>query len=127
MFKVKDFSIKLLKYSGVGIISTFIYFICVYIIIELFHLEPVLGSAISFLIMTFFSFILNKRFTFGGEFSRKKLIRFYIVALIGFILNLLIMYSIVHILSYHYIIGETTTILVIPLLNYTLNYFWTFK
>ncbi|WP_246939206.1 GtrA family protein [Bacillus pinisoli] len=118
---------KFLKYSGVGIISTIIYFLSVYIFVEVFSSEPVLGSAIAFIIMTFFSFILNKTFTFGGNYTKKKLTRFYIVAAIGFTLNYFIMNTIVNVLSYHYVIGELITIVIIPIINFTLNYFWTFK
>jgi putative flippase GtrA len=123
----KDLIFKFIKYSFVGVICTVIYFLSVFILVELFLTDPVVGSIIAFIIMTCFSFFLNRKYTFGGDFSHTKLIRFLIVSMIGFILNFIIMYGIVNVLSFHYSIGELVTILVIPLINFTLNNYWTFK
>lgn len=124
---MKELSLKFAKYSLVGCISTLIYFITVFILVEIFGNEPVLASAISFVIMTVISFFLNKRFTFGSDFSYDKLLRFLVVSAIGFTLNFVIMYLIVNVFSLHYVIGELTTTLVIPIINFFLNNYWTFK
>jgi putative flippase GtrA len=122
-----DLVLKFIKYSFVGFFSTLVYFLSVYVLVELLHMEPIMGSANSFLIMTVFSFFLNKKYTFNSEFSKQKLVRFFIVSGIGFVLNFAIMYGITSLLSYHYFIGELVTILVIPLVNFLLNNYWTFK
>lgn len=123
----KELFLKFMKYSFVGCISTLIYFLSVFVLVELFDKDPLSGSAISFIIMTYISFLLNKKFTFESDFSHKKLLRFLIVSTVGFILNFLIMFTMVNVLSFHYSIGELVTILVIPLINFTLNNYWTFK
>ncbi|KAB7672610.1 GtrA family protein [Bacillus sp. B1-b2] len=127
MFLRQEFIVKFFKYSFVGIITTAIYFLCVFLIVELGRFEPVLGSAIAFVVMTVFSFILNVRFTFGSNIDRQKVWRFSVVALIGFLLNILLLYLVVHILHLHYLIGEVVTILVIPTVNFLLNNYWTFQ
>lgn len=127
MLLKKDLFIKFLMYSFVGCICTLIYFISVFIFVELYDKDPVYGSTLSFIIMTIFSFLLNKKYTFGGDFTYKKFSRFLLVSLIGFGLNYGIMYTICEVLLFHYSIGELVTILVIPLVNFTLNNFWTFK
>lgn len=127
MLLSKDLWIKFIKYSLVGSVSTLIYFLSVFIFVELFGNDPLMSSAISFIIMTIFSFILNKKFTFNSDFSYEKLLRFFIVSAVGFTLNFLIMFLIVNALSYHYIIGEIATTLIIPLINFALNHYWTFK
>jgi putative flippase GtrA len=127
MLLSKDLFFKFMKYSFVGCLSTIVYFISVFVFVELFNEDPLIGSAIAFVIMTINSFLLNRKYTFDSDFSKQKLIRFLIVSAIGFILNFLIMFIIVHVLSFHYSIGEFITILVIPLINFTLNNYWTFK
>jgi putative flippase GtrA len=127
MLLKKDIITKFITYSFVGVICTLIYFISVFIIVERFGQNPVYGSTLAFIIMTVFSFLLNKKYTFGGEFTFRKLLRFLMVSLIGFILNFGIMYTVCEMLSFHYSIGELVTILVIPLVNFTLNNFWTFR
>ncbi len=118
---------KFMMYSLVGCICTCIYFLSMFIMVEQIGKEPIVSSIISFVIMTLFSFILNMKFTFGGEFTKQKLARFFIVASIGFALNFVIMFSIVEVLSFHYLIGEIATTLTIPLVNFFLNHYWTFK
>lgn len=118
---------KFIKYSFVGCISTCIYFLSVFVLVERFQLEPVIASAIAFIIMTIVSFFMNIHFTFGSNFTYQKLSRFLIVSTIGFILNFLLMYFTVRILDYHYLVGELVTILVIPIVNFLLNNYWTFQ
>ena len=127
MLLTKELTLKFLKYSFVGIISTFIYFLCVFLLVELGNYEPVLGSAIAFIIMTILSFFLNVRYTFGSRIDRQKVWRFSVVSLVGFLLNFTLIYLVVHILHLHYIIGEFVTILVIPTVNFLLNNYWTFQ
>ncbi|WP_066054034.1 GtrA family protein [Robertmurraya korlensis] len=118
---------KFMMYSLVGCICTCIYFLSMFILVERMGNEPIFSSIISFVLMTIFSFFLNIRFTFGSEYSKQKLVRFFIVATIGFTLNFVIMYSIVQALSFHYLIGEIATTLTIPIVNFFLNHYWTFK
>lgn len=127
MLLSKDLFLKFMKYSFVGCISTLIYFISVFVLVELCVMDPLMSSAISFCFMTFFSFLLNKKYTFDSDFSHKKLVRFVMVSSIGFLLNYLIMYTFVQVFSYHYSIGEIVTIIIIPMVNFTLNNYWTFK
>lgn len=123
----KELFLKFIKYSVVGCISVLIYFLSVFILVELFDKDPIFASTFSFIIMTYISFLLNKKFTFGSDFSYNQLLRFLVVSAIGFILNFGIMYLVVNILSLHYVIGELITTLIIPIINFILNNYWTFK
>ncbi|PAE38018.1 GtrA family protein [Neobacillus sp. YX16] len=127
MLVSKELFLKFIKYSVVGCISVLIYFLSVFILVELFDKDPIFASTFSFIIMTYISFLLNKKFTFGSDFSYNQLLRFLVVSAIGFILNFGIMYLVVNILSLHYVIGELITTLIIPIINFILNNYWTFK
>jgi putative flippase GtrA len=127
MIASKNLTLKFIKYSAVGCISTLIYFLSVFVLVELFDKDPILGSALSFVIMTYLSFLLNKKYTFDSDFSYTKLLRFLAVSAIGFTLNFIIMYSVINVFSLHYAFGELVTTLVIPIINFILNNYWTFK
>lgn len=127
MLQRKELIFRFVKYSFVGIISTCIYFLAIFVLIEKINVEPVLGSAWAFIIMTFFSFFLNVRYTFGSKIDHKKILRFSLVSVVGFFLNFVLIYLVVHILQLHYLIGEFVTILVIPTVNFLLNNYWTFQ
>jgi putative flippase GtrA len=127
MLVSKELFHKFLKYSLVGCISIFIYYLSVFVLVELLGNNPLFGTAVSFVIMSYFSFLLNRKFTFGSDFTYDKLLRFLAVSAIGFTLNFIIMYLVVNVLSLHYSIGEMVTTLVIPIINFILNNYWTFK
>ena len=119
--------LKFVIYSLVGCMSTAIYCLSVFVFVEQFHYDPVFGSAIAFLLMTIVSFFLNVQYTFGSSVTYQKLWRFFMVSAVGFTLNCCLMFFIVHILSFHYLVGELVTILVIPAINFLLNNYWTFQ
>ncbi|WP_338449488.1 GtrA family protein [Niallia oryzisoli] len=123
----KELSFKFMKYSFVGCISTLIYFISVFVLVEWFIYDPLYASALSFIFMTLISYLLNRKFTFGSTLSTKTLLRFLVVSLIGFIINFIIMYLIVKVFDLHYYLGELVTTLIIPVINFILNNYWTFR
>lgn len=127
MFNSHHLFIKFMKYSLVGILCTSIYFLSMFILVEQVDTDPILASTFSFIIMTLFSYFINKRYTFGGTYSHTQLVKFSAVASVGFVLNVGIMYTIVSVLELHYFIGELFTILVIPVVNFLLNNYWTFS
>jgi putative flippase GtrA len=127
MLVSKELFLKFIKYSIVGCISVLIYFLSVFVLVEHFDKDPIFASTLSFIIMTYISFLLNKKYTFGSHFSYNQMLRFLVVSAIGFTLNFGIMYLVVNILSLHYVIGELITTLIIPIINFILNNYWTFK
>ncbi|WP_390289717.1 GtrA family protein [Ureibacillus sp. GCM10028918] len=122
----KEFA-KFMKYSLVGCISTLIYFLSVFILIEGMQVDPVLGSAAAFIIMTIVSFFLNVKYTFGSSITQQKALRFMTVSAVGFILNFILIFVTVRVFDFHYFIGELVTVLVIPIVNFLLNNYWTFQ
>ncbi|WP_425609210.1 GtrA family protein [Ureibacillus aquaedulcis] len=123
----KGLFLKFMKYSFVGCISTLIYFLSVFLFIEAIHMDPVMGSAVAFIIMTIVSFFLNVKYTFDSIITRQKAIRFMTVSAIGFLLNFILMFVIVRIFDFHYFVGELVTISIIPIVNFILNNYWTFQ
>lgn len=127
MLLQRELVIRFLKYSFAGCISVGVYFLAVFILIEKYQWDPVVGSAVAFIIMTVVSFLINLRYTFNSSFTHRRLIRFLMVSAVGFMLNLFLIFFAVHILSFHYVIGEIITVLVIPMVNFVLNNYWTFQ
>lgn len=118
--------LKFTRYSLVGFICICFYFAFMFVLVEFFRKEPVFSSVLSFLFMTVLSYILNKRFTFNATFSKRSLIRYSITSLMGAVLNVFIMYVVIYILLSTYIVGEIIATLIVPVLNFFLNNFWTF-
>lgn len=127
MLLQRELVLRFIKYNVVGCFGIVIYFLSVYVLIEKYHWNPIVGSMTAFIMMTIVSLLLNVRYTFESRFTHQKVFRFLIVSFIGFVLNFMVMFLIIHILTYHYLIGELITILVIPMVNFILNNYWTFQ
>jgi putative flippase GtrA len=121
--------VKLFSYGLVGVIGTLIHFSVLILLVELFQLDPVLSSSIGFIVTVIVSFYLNRRFTFRSKLSKTTVtfIKYTLVSCSGFILNSVIMYISVHILLFHYSIGQAIVVVVLPISNFLLNNYWTFK
>jgi putative flippase GtrA len=125
----KKHLVKLFSYGIIGLIGTLIHFSVLVFLVELFHFEPVLSSSIGFIVTVIVSFYLNRRFTFRIKTSKTTVtfIKYTLVSCSGFILNSVIMYFSVHMLSLHYSIGQAIVVVVLPISNILLNNYWTFR
>ncbi|WHY76790.1 GtrA family protein [Neobacillus sp. WH10] len=120
---------KVIFYGFVGIIGTIVHFFTLVILVELFGVNPILSSIIGFILTVILSFVLNRKYTFKANSKNQKylLIKYVIVSINGLMLNSLIMYFTVDILSIHYSFGQMIVVICIPIINFLLNNFWTFK
>jgi putative flippase GtrA len=118
----------MLKYGIVGLVGTFIHFAVLILLVELFSFQPVLSSALGFIIVVVASYYLNKKWTFkSNERTFPEFMRYLITSVSGLIMNIAIMYLAIDIIGLDYFIGQLLVTIVIPITNYFLNHYWTFK
>jgi putative flippase GtrA len=118
----------ILKYGVVGVLGTAVHIGVLAIMVEIFHANPVIGSVIGFLGALLSSYLLNYYWTFeSADDHLSSFFRYLLVSLIGLGLNTLLMYVTATVLGWWYIYGQLTVILVVPVTNYALNRFWTFR
>lgn len=119
---------KFLKYAFVGVIGTFTHLGILTFLVEALRYHPVISSASGFLITVVISYYLNYKWTFQSKSRhRSALPRYVAVSLAGLCLNTTIMFITVNVLHLWYIIGQTISIIIIPVHNFVLNSSWSFK
>jgi putative flippase GtrA len=120
---------KVLRYGIVGVIGTVTHFSVLVILVELFNQSALLSSSIGFIVTVLISFVLNSKYTFkqGKDHNHIKFMKYAIVSCTGFLLNYVMMYTFVEILSFHYSIAQGFVVIVLPISNFLLNNYWTFK
>jgi putative flippase GtrA len=119
---------KFTKYATVGAIATLIYMGMLVALVEVFGLDPVWSSVISFIFILIGSYFANQNWTFrSGRGHLYSLPRYIAVSLSGLSLNTGIMYVTVNILGWWYIFGQVVAIFVVPLSNFLLNFYWSFR
>ncbi|MCU6797595.1 GtrA family protein [Paenibacillus sp. WQ 127069] len=118
----------MLKYGVVGLLGTLIHFAALFVLVEAFHLNPVVGSTLGFLLVLIISYVLNKWWTFQDAPSGwKPFVKYVVVSLTGLLLNSGIMYTVVDWLHWNYLLGQCMVVLAVPLSNFIFNYYWTFR
>ncbi|WLD93928.1 GtrA family protein [Alkalihalobacillus sp. AL-G] len=127
-YKKLDYQ-KIISYGVIGVIGTIVHFSTLILLVELFGVDPVIGSLAGFILTVILSFLLNKTYTFKVR-NRNNMILFIkygVVSVVGFVMNYLIMYLTVDIYSLHYAIGQAMVVICIPITNFLLNNYWTFQ
>jgi len=88
-----------------------------------------LACIISFFVLNFFSYLVNKRFSFRlrKEVVPSELWRYYLVMMASLLTNLAIMYILVDILSIHYLSASLFTSILLVTINFTTHAVITFQ
>jgi putative flippase GtrA len=116
------------RYGVVGVIGTILHFALTVAQVEWLALDPVLASAIAFVVVLLVSYALNHTWTFAASVAPLAgLARYSAVTIVSFALNLTIMAVVTKVLHWDYRIGLVLIVLVIPAINFTLNARWTFR
>ena len=116
------------KYIVVGILGTATHLGLLYVTVEFFFFSPLLGSSTAFVWVVIQSYLLNHNWTFQSDQKHAcTLPRYLIVSGVGFLSNFLLMYFMVNVLEIWYMTAQILTALVIPIMNFLLNRYWTFS
>lgn len=120
--------IKLIKYGIVGVGGTFIHIGILTLFVEYFLCDPVISSTIGFIATVIFSYYLNYNWTFKSNKKHSVAFpRYALVSLSGLLLNTLIMFISVNVMFLWYGIGQLIAIILIPISNFTFNFYWSFR
>ena len=98
--------------------------------IELLGLRPLVANSLGFAIAVNVSFLGHRHWTFAGgatEDARRSLVRFWLVALLGFALNSGFVQLVTGTLGLHY--GWSIPLIagVTPVLTFTFSKLWAFR
>jgi putative flippase GtrA len=116
------------KYIVVGILGTATHLALLYVTVEFFFFSPLLGSSTAFVWVVIQSYLLNRNWTFQSDKKHTRTLpRYLIVSGVGFLSNFLLMYFMVNVLGIWYMTAQILTALVIPIMNFLLNRYWTFS
>jgi putative flippase GtrA len=116
------------KYFVVGILGTATHLSLLYLAVEFFAFSPLLGTSVAFIWVVIQSYFLNRNWTFQSDKKHTSTLpRYLIVSGIGFMTNFLLMFFMLEVLGLWYMFAQILTALVVPLMNFLLNKYWTFS
>lgn len=118
---------QFLTFTGVGAVGTAGHYLTLILLVELLSLDPVVSTTMGFVVGALINYILNYKYTFVSNKShRETLIKFFIVAIIGAVINSTIMFIGTKLLAINYLLAQVIATGIVLLQNFILNKIWTF-
>ncbi|WP_435922662.1 GtrA family protein [Paenibacillus sp. DYY-L-2] len=119
---------KFIKYGLVGVLGTLTHTLVLTLCVEFFACPAVLGTIIGFIFSLIVSFKLNTSWTFSNVAgSNLNFVKYALTCSMGLLINVVIMYVIVDIFKMWYLLAQFSSIIIVPIFNFTLTKKWVFK
>jgi len=115
------------RFALVGALATVCHLGMLTLLVEVLGQDPLPASIAGFILAVVLSYIFNCRWTFDAGGSHKKYFpKYMLTCIVGFMLNISIMYVTVVLWQWWYINGQLTALCVVPITNFLLNRYWVF-
>lgn len=122
-------AVLFIKYNLFAGISTLLDLILIYILTEFFGVWYIYSVTLGYMAGVSLNYILNKYLNFKNK-SRKIVLQFGLfisIALVGLLLNQIIIYILVESLGIWYIFAKIIAVLLVMFWNFTRHKKWTFR
>lgn len=115
-------------YGVVGGLGTAVHYAIMMTLVEVLAVAPVVATGIGCFAGAIVNYLLNHRLTFVSDACHKvALPKFMVVAIIGMVANVWMLYALLELLVIHYMIAQCLVTVLVMCITYTLNKFWTFS
>ena len=116
-------------FVGVGVLAALVHVAAITLYVEVFHLPVLLSNMIAFMTAFGVSYFGHKYGTFAHQNSshRQAIPRFYMTALLGFVLNNTLFYVLYSILGMPYLQALVIVLGGVAILTFILSKFWAFR
>lgn len=119
---------QFLMFACVGAIGTAAQYLVLIASVEWLSIDAVIGSTLGFCLGALINYALNYRYTFVSTKShREAMIKFFVVAGVGAVINSSIMYVGTTLLSFNYLLSQIAATGFVFFQNFVLNKIWTFS
>jgi putative flippase GtrA len=117
------------RYLVVGTVGAGAHLSTLSLLVEQFGVQPIAASMAGFLVALILSYWLNAFWSFDqvAQQHRQAIVRYTAVSVMGLCLNTFIMFSLVNWFGLWYFLAQMIAAVVVPLHNFLLNFYWTFK
>ena len=117
-FIKKIYSFEIVKYYTVSAISFILMFSLLLILVEHFEINEVLSYSITYLIIYIFDFLSTFRYVFNQNFSPAKIIKYFIVIIFFFLINIIFYERLVNYLNLYYIYSAIVCLIFFSVLKF---------
>ncbi|MEM9277373.1 MAG: GtrA family protein [Pseudomonadota bacterium] len=119
---------QFINFLGAGAIATAVHYIILLGLVEFFMVAAVPASGAGALAGAFVSYALNRKYTFSTALPHSKSMpRFFAVAALAVISNVLLMKLYVDVLGIPYLLAQIITTIMLIAITFGLNKVWSFR
>ena len=117
---MKKLLLQLIKFGIVGVIAAIVDVGLLVVLNEIFYVDVILSSAVSFTVSVVVNYILSMKFVFKGkkQSKTKEFVIFVLLSVGGLLINQIIMWIGVKILSIYYLAVKIFAMIFVPLYNF---------
>lgn len=121
---------QFVKFAVVGVINTAIHLFVLFILVQYFGIWYMFSAFLAFLVAVTNSFVINTLWTFKKKIYDETSIRyskFFGVSVIAAFFNLTFLYIFTEYFGLWYMISQFIAIILILMINFSGNKYWTYK
>lgn len=119
---------RFVVFSAVGAVGATAHYLVLIVFHESLDVNPVIASAMGSIVGAFVNYLLNYHVTFESDVAHGSVMpKFYLIATVGFLLNILIMWQMVRYFEIHYIASQLVATGVVLAWGFAGNSIWTFN
>ncbi|HNY02130.1 MAG TPA: GtrA family protein [Bacteroidales bacterium] len=127
-FFTEAFLLKFIKFSLVGFSGVFVDFGTTFICKEILKIQKYISNTFGFILAATSNFFLNRIWTFRSTNPNimMEFTRFFLIALIGLFINLLIIWAMTGKFKVNFYLSKVVATVVVTLWNFLINAYFTF-
>ena len=119
--EIEHLLVQIFKFGIVGVVSTLIDFVFLYLFKDVLHIHLVIANTLSFVISVIYNYWASLTFVFDvnkEKSKRRNFIIFVVCSFIGLLLNDLLVYVITDKLGIYYMISKVIATLFVMVFNF---------
>jgi len=118
----------LVAFGSVGIAATAVHFAVGLSLVNSGTATPFMANILAFLCAYLCSYVGHHRFTFRSNAAHSRALpRFFAVAVLGLVLNQVIVYVCVNLVGWSYLVALVIVVSLVPAIIFVAGKFWAFK
>lgn len=117
---------RTVRFGATGVFVTALHVVIATLFIHYILHNPSIANGFAFCIATVVSYLMHTKWSFSSDLEGKNLLRFIAVSIVGLMLSLLIPF-ITKSMGFDYMVGTVAVVIALPITNFVLHNFWTYR
>lgn len=119
--------IQFYKFIFIGILNTGITLFSIWVLTNLFSQSQYIANIIGYIAGLLNSYLINSKWTFKSNYSGVSLVKFIIIFIVSYLIQLLVLYGSIKLLCMEGFFAQILSMAIYTIINFLMNKFYTYK